>query len=78
MDPVAVLASLSSLGGELPPTYVVGCRPLDVADGIGLSPPVAAAVDDTIALVGRILDDLLSGRPVLGGDRPCVSGSQAG
>ena len=27
MDPVAVLAALPDLGGELPPTYLVGCRP---------------------------------------------------
>ena len=44
MDPVAVLGRLRSLGGELPLTYVVGCVPADLAEGIGLSAPVAAAV----------------------------------
>ena len=40
-----MLASLGSLGGRLPPTYVVGCEPADVGEGIGLTAPVAAAVD---------------------------------
>ena len=38
MDPVAVLAGLPALGGELPPTYVVGAAPENLEDGIGLSP----------------------------------------
>ena len=58
MDPVAVLASLGSLGGELPRTVVVGCQPLDVGDGIGLTPVVSEAVDAAAALVVRLVDDL--------------------
>ena len=38
MDPAAVLDRLRSLGGKLPPTYVVGCVPADMTEGIGLSP----------------------------------------
>src|SRR3954453_21370726 len=38
MNPVAVLASLGPLGGTLPATYVVGCRPGTTEDGIGLTP----------------------------------------
>ena len=38
MAPVAVLASLGPLGGPLPPTYVVGCQPADVGEGIGPDP----------------------------------------
>jgi hydrogenase maturation protease len=60
MNPVAVLASLGSLGGSLPPTYVVGCRPGSVEEGIGLSEPVSAAVPEAMrtvkAVVNRILD----------------------
>ena len=59
MDPVAVLASLRQLGGTLPPTYVVGCRPATTEDGIGLSEPVAAAVPVAVGVVGRLVDDLL-------------------
>jgi hydrogenase maturation protease len=59
MEPVAVLASLSSLGGELPTTYVVGCQPGDVGEGIGLSRPVSDAVPDAIATVRRVVDDIV-------------------
>jgi hydrogenase maturation protease len=58
MDPVAVLANLDRLGGTLPPTYVVGCRVVTVAEGIGLSPPVAAAVPDAVAAVHAVLGRL--------------------
>jgi hydrogenase maturation protease len=51
MDPVAVLGRLRSLGGELPLTYVVGCVPADLTEGIGLSAAVAAAVPEAIAAV---------------------------
>ena len=30
MDPVAVLATLPDIGGQLPPTYLVGCRPAEL------------------------------------------------
>ena len=43
----------TSLGGELPTTYVVGCVPADLAEGIGLSPAVAAAVPKALAAVGE-------------------------
>ena len=59
MAPVAVLAGLGRLGGSLPPTYVVGCQPADVGDGIGLTPAVAAAVDGAIALVHDLLEHQL-------------------
>lgn len=59
MAPAAVLASLGSLGGSLPPTYVVGCQPADVGEGIGLTPPVAAAVDGAVALVLEVLREQL-------------------
>ena len=59
MAPVAVLASLSQLGGALPPTYVVGCQPANVGEGMGLTPAVAAAVDGAIALVHGVLTEQL-------------------
>ena len=60
MNPVAVLASLGQLGGTLPATYVVGCRPATTEDGIGLSEPVAAAVPVAVDVVTRLVDDLLA------------------
>jgi hydrogenase maturation protease len=59
MSPVAVLASLDRLGGTLPRTYVVGCRPATTEEGIGLSDPVAAAVPVAVETVAGLLDDLL-------------------
>ena len=55
MAPVAVLASLGRLGGTLPVTYVVGCRPATVQDGIGLSTAVSGAVDEAIDVVHRLV-----------------------
>ncbi len=55
MDPAAVLGRLRTLGGEVPLTYVVGCVPADVTEGIGLSAPVAAALPAAIAAVGSLL-----------------------
>ncbi len=57
MAPVAVLASLADLGGRLPPTYVVGCRPGDVGERIGLSAEVEAAIPEAMAMVRTLLHD---------------------
>ena len=61
MDPATVLASLATLGGRLPPrTLLVGCEAAETGDGMGLTPPVRAAVDDAVravrTLVSRELD----------------------
>lgn len=53
MDPATMLASATAVGGTLPRTIVVGCEPVTVEDGMGLSEPVSAAVD---AAVERVLD----------------------
>jgi hydrogenase maturation protease len=58
MQPVSVLASLASMGGALPPTYVVGCVPADTSEGIGLSEPVAAAVEAAAAAVTDLVRGL--------------------
>jgi hydrogenase maturation protease len=55
MDPAAVLGKLRTLGGELPETYVVGCVPADVTEGVGLTPPVAAALPGAMAAVVNLL-----------------------
>ena len=57
MAPVSVLASVNQLGGTLPPTYVVGCRPATVEEGIGLSAPVAAAVPQAMVAVRSLLKE---------------------
>ena len=56
MDPLAVLGSLRALGGTLPPTFVVGCQPASIEEGIGLSPQVEAAVPVAADAVRRVVD----------------------
>jgi len=56
--PETVLRFLRTLGGLPPRVLIVGCEPESIADGMGLSAPVTAAVDDALALVR----DLLHGR----------------
>ncbi len=51
MHPLAVLRMLNRLGGEVGRVLVVGCRPASVEEGMGLSEPVAAAVDEAVRLV---------------------------
>ena len=55
MDPVAVLGRLKSMGGELPLTYVVGCVPGDMTEGIGLTGPVGAAIPQAMAAVEQLI-----------------------
>lgn len=59
MNPVAVLALLRSLGGEVGRVLVVGCEPADVDDGMGLSEPVAAAVDEACQVVRKLVSSEL-------------------
>ena len=66
MDPVAVLAAVPKLGGELPPTYLVGCRPAEVDDGIGLGAAVQAAVPPAADAVRRLVDELQASRSMTG------------
>jgi hydrogenase maturation protease len=63
MNPAAMLAGLDRLGGTLPATYVVGCRVSEVAEAIGLSEPVAAAVPEAIAAVRELLARLTADEP---------------
>jgi hydrogenase maturation protease len=59
MDPMAVLAALPDLGGQLPPTYLVGCRPEELTDGIGLTTAVQDAVPAAAATVRRLVQHLI-------------------
>jgi hydrogenase maturation protease len=55
MDPASVLALLRSLGGGVERLYVVGCEPEDVEEGMGLSEPVARAVDEAVRVVRELV-----------------------
>jgi hydrogenase maturation protease len=60
MDPASVLALLRSLGGSIGRLLVVGCEPADVDDGIGLSDPVAGAVEEACRVVRQLIDQEMS------------------
>jgi hydrogenase maturation protease len=57
MQPDVMLAMTGMLGAEAGRVLVVGCEPASVAEGIGLSEPVAAAVDEA----ARVVIDLVRG-----------------
>jgi hydrogenase maturation protease len=51
MQPDAMLGMTGMLGAEAGRVLVVGCEPASVTEGIGLSEPVAAAVDEAARVV---------------------------
>jgi hydrogenase maturation protease len=55
-QPVAVLGSLTAMGGKLPPTFLVGCPVESTREGIGLSPAMSAAVPAAIDTVLDLLE----------------------
>ncbi|RRO18657.1 hydrogenase maturation protease [Saccharopolyspora rhizosphaerae] len=60
MNPTSVLATLVAMGGELPRTYVVGCTPLSTEESLGLSEPVAAALEPAVATITSLLNHELA------------------
>jgi hydrogenase maturation protease len=58
MEPGAVLELLAALGGSAGRLLVVGCEPADVSERMGLSEPVARAVDGAVSAVREVLDEL--------------------
>jgi hydrogenase maturation protease len=71
MGPDVVLATLARLGGSVGRILIVGCQPGDLREGIGLSPAVAAVVDDAADLCLEVLDAVAAqarpARPAEGG-----------
>lgn len=62
MGPDAVLALLATLSAGtdgVPPerVLVVGCEPASLEEGMGLSPPVADAVEDAVRLVRQVIEE---------------------
>jgi hydrogenase maturation protease len=58
MDPQVVLQTIKTLGGMRGRLYIVGCEPLEMEEGIGLSAPVARGVEDAIKLLYVTIDRL--------------------
>ncbi|MFG1948178.1 hydrogenase maturation protease [Nonomuraea sp. NPDC048826] len=57
LHPQAVLDLLRKLGGGVPRVLLVGCRPQVIDEVMGLSEPVAAAVDGAVAVVTALARD---------------------
>lgn len=55
MTPESTLALVRALGGIPTRILIVGCEPANVQEGVGLSQPVAAAVDEAIGVVRELL-----------------------
>jgi len=65
MDPLKVLSLVRSMGGRFGHILLVGCEPLTLGpeEGqMGLSEPVAAAVDEAVSAVESLVKELLEGR----------------
>jgi len=56
-----VFQLLVSLGGSPGRVLIVGCEPLETEEGIGLSDPVAGAVDEAVKLIREVLRREASG-----------------
>jgi hydrogenase maturation protease len=76
LDPVKALQLVRTLGGSWPPLQVVGCEPAsfgsDEEPMMSLSGPVAAAVDEAVQLVERLIRDFLENSPESTGE-PAIS-----
>jgi hydrogenase maturation protease len=59
MSPHIVLATLRQLGDVIEPTYVLGCQPATLEEGMALSPPVAAVLDDAVEMCVHLVAQLL-------------------
>jgi hydrogenase maturation protease len=69
MQPDVVFSMLAMLEAETRHVLVVGCEPANVDYGIGLSEPVAAAVDEAV----KVVLDLVSGAAQSGEDHRLVT-----
>jgi len=59
MSPEVVLATLTRLGGSVERIYVVGCQPASLEEGMGLTPPVAAAVDGAVEQCRQLILEIV-------------------
>jgi hydrogenase maturation protease len=57
IDLPSVFSTVRALGGELGRVLVVGCEPEALCERIGLSPPVAAAVEPTMKRIRQIAEE---------------------
>ena len=60
MSPAVVLGLLAGMGADLPHVVVVGCQPLTVDEGMGLSDAVMAAVAPAAEAVLQVVQEIYS------------------
>ena len=64
MNPLKVLAMVKTLGGEFKKIYLVGCEPFFTGEEdigfMGLSEPVAAAVDKAVEVIESLVAKILT------------------
>ena len=70
MQPDLVLSLAGTLGAAAGRVLVVGCEPATLDEGIGLSAPVAAAVDDAVRMVTKLVTEGPDGSPQAPGGIP--------
>jgi len=75
MQPDVMLGMTGMLGAEAGRVLLVGCEPASVAEGIGLSEPVTAAVDEAARKVMDLVRE--ASGPAAPGGRPVSSGGFA-
>ena len=73
MQPDVVFGMLDLLGAEAGRVLLVGCEPASTEPGMGLSAPVAAAVDEAV----RIVHDLVRTAEPAGPDTDTGTGTEA-
>ena len=82
MEPDAVLDQILSLargigaGRTVERVLVLGAEPAELGPGMGLSAPVAAAVDEAVPTVRRIVTRLLDGTPFTALDEHAIGGTR--
>jgi hydrogenase maturation protease len=59
MNPDVVLATLASMGGSVDRVRIVACQPADVQEGMGLTPAVAAAVEDAVVMCCELVAEIV-------------------
>jgi hydrogenase maturation protease len=77
MQPDVMLGLTGMLGAEAGRVLVVGCEPASVAEGIGLSEPVAAAVGEAVRMVMDLVRDGGPAGPSQPGGKSASSGGFA-
>jgi hydrogenase maturation protease len=58
MSPGVVLGMLATFQADIERIVILGCEPATVAEGMGLSAPVAEAVDVAVELLDQVIDDI--------------------